>query len=159
VSRNAEFFRELGGAADRREQQCNDRVKNDRVKIVVIIEGDSMSQVTGTYTITVAPAVAALAINPATATEPAETQGVALTPAVIATVSGGVPPYTYAVSGLPSGTGLSLSEGPSADGVTGDADITLSGTPNAADVAASPITVTVVATDSAGAVAQVARKL
>ena len=110
-----------------------------------------MSSVTGTYTIAVGAATSALAITPATATEPAETVGTAVAPTVIATVSGGVPPYNYAVTGLPPGSGLSVSEGPSADGVAGDADITLSGTPNAADAAASPITLTIVVNDSAAA--------
>lgn len=113
-----------------------------------------MSSVTGTYTITVGAATSTLAITPATATEPAETVGTAVAPTVIATVSGGTPPYTFAVTGLPTGSGLSLSEAPSADGNAGDSDITLSGTPNAADAAASPITLSITATDSAGAVAQ-----
>ena len=119
-----------------------------------------MSQVTGTYTITVSGGASnPLAISPATANEPDETVGTALTPSLVATVSGGVPPYTYAVSGLPAGTGLVLNEGPSADGVAGDADITLSGTPNAADAAASPITLSIAVTDSAATTAQLKRKL
>jgi hypothetical protein len=131
------------------------------IRFKLIIEGETMSQVTGTYTITVAPGTTTnpLAITPATANE-SETVG---TPAsgVVATVSGGVPPYTYAVTGLPSGTGLSLSEGPSADGVAGDADVSIGGTPNAADLAASPITLGITVTDSAAtpATAQLKRKL
>jgi len=107
-----------------------------------------MSSVTGTYTITVAPVTAStLAINPPSGSE-SETQG---TPAsgVIATVSGAVPPYNYAVSGLPAGTGLSVTEAPSADGNAGDADVSLTGVPNAADAAASPISLVIVVTDSA----------
>jgi hypothetical protein len=135
------------------------RCEKDRVKIVLIIEGESMSQITGTYTITVAPSTTStLAISPSSGTE-SETQGVPVSPTVIATVSGGVPPYEYQISGLPAGTGLSLQEVPSADGVAGDADVQLSGTPNAADAAASPITLTIVVTDSAGGTVQLKRKL
>jgi hypothetical protein len=126
------------------------------IRFKLIIEGETMSSVTGTYTITVAGGTTPpnpLAISPATANEPGETVGTPVSN-LVATVSGGVPPYTYVVSGLPAGTGLSLSEAPSADGVSGDADVTLSGTPNAADAAASPITLSITATDGAGAAAQ-----
>jgi hypothetical protein len=114
----------------------------------LIIEGETMSSVTGTYTITVAPSTAStLAINPPNGSE-SETVGTAAS-GVVATVSGGTPPYTYAVTGLPAGTGLSLVENPSADGNAGDADVSLTGTPNAADAAASPISLVIVVTDSA----------
>jgi hypothetical protein len=118
-----------------------------------------MSQVTGSFTIETGAAVEPLAINPVSGTEGPFPVGVAIPPTVIATVSGGVAPYTYQVSGFAPGTGYELNEGPSADGVAGDVDLTLTGTPTAADAAASPETLTVVVTDSAGTSATLTKKL
>jgi hypothetical protein len=130
------------------------------IRFKIIIEGETMSQVTGTYSITTSSVLpSTLAITPSTGDEGPFPVGQAITPVVIATVSGGVTPYAYQVSGFPSGTGYELNEGPSADGVTGDVDLTLSGTPTAADATASPETLTVVVTDSAGASATLTKKL
>jgi hypothetical protein len=129
------------------------------IRFKIIIEGETMSQVTGTYSITTTQTAAALAITPATGSEGPFPVGTPITALVIATVSGGLAPYQFAVDGLASGTGYELNEGPSADGVAGDVDITLSGTPTAADATASPDTVTITVTDSAGNVAALKRKL
>jgi len=121
-----------------------------------------MSSVTGTYTITTGPGLPPpnpLAITPATGSDGPNPVGTAITPFTLATVSGGTGPYTYAVSGLPAGTGYVLNEQASADGVAGDQDIIVSGTPTAADATASPITLVVVVTDSAAASATLKRKL
>jgi hypothetical protein len=134
------------------------------IRFTLIIKGeiDPMSTVTGTYTITTGsgtPPPPSLAINPAAGTEGPFPAGVAIAPTVLATVTGGTPPYNYQISGLPAGTGYEVNEAPSADGVAGDADITLTGTPTAADVSASPEPLVIVVTDSAGATAQLQRKL
>lgn len=91
-----------------------------------------MSTVTGTYSVSVAPGSTgpALAITPATGALPGETEGQAVS-GVVATVSGGVPPYNYAITGQPAG--VTFTEGPSADGVAGDADISIGGAPAVGD--------------------------
>jgi hypothetical protein len=124
-----------------------------RFKLIIEGEVNMGATVTGTYAISTGPATTStLAITPATGAEGPFPQGVAVPPTVLATVSGGTPPYNYAISdsaGLwPASTGYTLTEAPSADGVTGDADITLAGTPNAADAAATPDEFTIVVTDS-----------
>lgn len=72
--------------------------------------------------------------------------GVALPPTPIATVSGGKPPYTYALDPalgqVP--TGLSLAE-------DGNGNISISGTPT--DPAGTAVNFGIIATDSAGATA------
>jgi hypothetical protein len=127
------------------------------IRFKLIIEGEINmgATVTGTYAISTGSGTtppSTLAITPASGAEGPFPQGAAVPPTVLATVSGGTPPYNYAISdeaGLwPSGTGFTLTEAPSADGVAGDADITLAGTPNAADGTASPDTFTIVVTDS-----------
>jgi hypothetical protein len=106
-----------------------------------------------TFSVTVSsstPPPNALTITPATPGNPSvlapETEGTALTPAVIATISGGVPPYNYNFSGQPDG--ITFSEAPSADGVAGDADVSIAGTPALGDAASSPYTITMNVTDS-----------
>lgn len=109
-----------------------------------------MTQISGSYSIVVNPATTpppALAITPASGALPAETEGQAVSDAVFATVSGGVPPYNYGFTGLPPG--VTVNEAPSADGVAGDADLSLAGTPNVGDSANSPFTLGVTVTDSA----------
>ena len=108
-----------------------------------------MSTVTGTYTVAVSPATPLpnpLKITPASGSLPAETEGQAVS-GVVATVSGGVPPYNYQITGQPAG--VTFGEVPSADGVTGDQDIVLQGAPAVGSAAGSPYTVSIVVTDSA----------
>jgi hypothetical protein len=103
------------------------------IRFKLIIEGETMSTVTGTYTVSVAPGTTTppLAITPAMGALPGETEGQAVS-GVVATISGGVPPYADAViSGQPAG--VTFTQGPSADGVDGDEDITIGGTPAAGD--------------------------
>jgi hypothetical protein len=140
-----------------------------RFKIVIELEGETMSQITvGPFTVNVAPPAtpppAPLTATPATGALPQETEGVADAGDLVATISGGVPPYSYTnITGLPGG--MQLNENPSADGVTGDADVSISGTPSAGDSTggdgAGNYSIGFTVTDSAGATAQVkaARKL
>jgi hypothetical protein len=126
-----------------------------RFKLIIEGEVNMGATVTGTYAISTGPGTtppSTLAITPATGAEGPFPQGAAVPPTVLATVSGGTPPYSYAITDsaslFPQSTGYTLTEVPSADGITGDADITLGGTPNAADGTASPDTFTIVVTDS-----------
>jgi len=109
-----------------------------------------MAEVTGSFTIVVVastPPPNPLAITPSSGALPAEVEGQPVPAAPFATVSGGLPPYSYAITGLPAG--VTATESPSADGVAGDVDLALTGAPNAGDAAGSPYTVAVVVTDSA----------
>jgi hypothetical protein len=110
-----------------------------------------MTQVSGSFSVKVsaaAPPPAQLAITPSSGALPDETEGVAIVSDAVAKVTGGVPPYTYSVTGLPAG--VNAVETVNADG---SADVTLSGTPSPGDAALSPYTVSVVVTDSATAAA------
>jgi hypothetical protein len=128
------------------------------VRFVLVIEGETMAQVSGNYTFTITPASTnALAINPPSESETLQV-GETLS-GVLATVSGGQPPYNYDITGVPPGSGITFNEVPSADGVTGDADIQIGGSPNAADLAATPEIVTIAVTDSAGSTASLKRPL
>lgn len=108
-----------------------------------------MESVTGTYTVSVGssgPPPNPLTITPVQGTLPNETEGVAV-PAPgdpLAHVSGGTPPYSFQVSGLPDGMGLNATN--NADGST---DVTIDGTPSAGDAAKSPFTIQLTVTDSA----------
>lgn len=114
-----------------------------------------MSSVTGTYSITVNPGTTQnpLTITPASATLVNETEGVADSGQLVATVNGGTRPYNYNVTGIPPG--MSMTAVASADGKGGD-DLMLSGAPNVGDAASSPFTITVDVSDSS-APAQTAR--
>jgi hypothetical protein len=120
-----------------------------KVKICFEIEDHQMSQVTGSFTINVigaTPPPTPLAIDPSTGALPDETEGAPVS-GVVATVSGGVPPYSYEITGQPDG--VTFNEAPSADGEPGDADITIAGAPVVGSAANSPYTVEIVVTDSA----------
>jgi hypothetical protein len=126
------------------------------IRYKIILEGETMSTVTGTFTVSVAPAIGpppppALAINPASGSLPGEVEGTAIAAGVVATVSGGVPPYSYTITGQPAG--VTFSEVPSADGIAGDADVVIAGTPAAGDSTGGDgkgnYNVSIVVTDSA----------
>jgi SprB-like repeat protein len=107
----------------------------------------SMAQVQLSVTFNVVPPTPpALTVTPAVQTENL-TVGVAADGTAVATVSGGVPPYTYALDAnsgaLP--TGVTFAE--SSVGV-----ITLAGTPTTAGTSTSPVLLDIV--DSAGTSAQ-----
>jgi hypothetical protein len=108
------------------------------MKVEVIVNG------------TIAAAAQQLTITPTTDTLPAMQVGVALPPTPIASVTGGVPPYTYATDtsmqgGVdPATQGLNLAE-------DGNGNISISGTPTVAGAVLFGVAVT----DTAGAVAAV----
>lgn len=112
-----------------------------------------MSELTVTVTLVVNPATttAQLAFTPNTNLQP-ETEGVDDAGQVLGTMSGGQPPYTFTATGIPSGD--SLAQQPSANGVAGDVDVIISGTPSTGDAAESPFNIVLSITDSAGATAQ-----
>ena len=86
----------------------------------------------GPFSVNVAPPTATddLTVEPLQGALPQETEGVADAGDLVATISEGIPPYTISnPTGLPDG--MQLNEGPSADGVDGDVDVTISGTPSA----------------------------
>lgn len=119
-----------------------------------------MASVTGSFSVNVKPGVVpppALALNPSTGALPDETEGVALPVAgdLVAQVSGGVPPYTFAITGLPAGVNAAENP-PNADG---SVDIVLEGTPAAGSASGSPYTVGVVVTDAGPAAASARRPL
>jgi hypothetical protein len=134
-----------------------------RFKILIELEGEtSMGQITvGPFNVNVGPSTpppTGPTANPTTGTLPQETEGVADAGDLVATISGGTPPYAFSnIAGLPPG--MQLNEGPSADGVTGDVDVTISGTPSAGDSTggdgAGNYSITFTVTDAAGATAQV----
>jgi hypothetical protein len=115
----------------------HEHIKPIRFKIQLELEGevDEMTQITaGPFTVTVAPATTEtpLTVTPLTGTLPGETEGLADAGDLVATVTGGTPPYTLSnPTGLPDG--MTLNEGPSADGSPTDVDVTISGTPSAGD--------------------------
>jgi putative Ig domain-containing protein len=115
---------------------------------IEIPEGVDMSQVEVVVTGTIGSAPQPLTITPTTFTLNAES-GVALPPTPIASVTGGVPPYTYSLDPAITtpGTvpnGLTLAE-------DNNGNISISGTPT--DPSGTAVDFGVIATDSAGAVA------
>ena len=131
------------------------------VKICITIyeKGDDMAQVEVVVTGTISGGSGTpLTINPPTATLPSMSVGTALPSTPVATVSGGVAPYTYSFDQDADGTkgliqkstddlaalGLGLAE-------DGNGNISISGTPTSA----GNISFGLIATDSEGAQAQV----
>jgi hypothetical protein len=100
-----------------------------------------MSEVTLSVVFNVNPPVAPLTVTPASETITL-TQGVAADGTAVATVNGGVPPYSYSAdpnsAALPAG--VSFAE-------DGNGNITLAGTPTAAGTSTAPVELDV--TDSA----------
>jgi hypothetical protein len=122
-----------------------------RLKFWLLIEGELMTQASSTFTVTVKPQATPppppkpVRIVDATLNGelPDEMEGVTTDDAV-ATVMDGVPPYSYAVTGLPEG--VTLNETMASDG-SASASITTQGVPNVGDAGEYTITLTV--TDSA----------
>src|SRR5882757_11544149 len=112
------------------------------------IEGELMSSKTATFTVTVKPAVQPnpIVLSPDGGTLPDETVGVVVSDPVTV-VSGGVPPFSFAVTAgaLPPGT--SLTGTPSADGMS--ELVKIEGTPTQEGTGSFDLTVT----DSLGALA------
>lgn len=114
-----------------------------------------MSQVTGSFSLNVkivTPPPPVLALVPSSGALPDETEGVAVSDKV-AVVSGGTPPYSYDIAGLPAG--VSAVENDNGDG---SFTVALAGTPDAGDAADSPYTVSVTVTDSATAASATASR-
>jgi hypothetical protein len=121
------------------------------IKICIIIEGEpDMSQVEVVVTGTIGSAPQPLVISPTTFTLDPQT-GVVLPETTIATVSGGVPPYTYALDPAITTPGT-LPNGLALDENQGVGIIGISGTPT--DPAGTAVNFGVIATDSQGATAQ-----
>jgi hypothetical protein len=111
-----------------------------------------MAQVTGTFTINIAPAVTPpnpLTLTPPSGALPDGQVGVALTEEVTV-VSGGTPPYTFQVSAGAVPDGLSLSSVENADGTE---TVNLEGTPTTASTPGTPDSFDLQVTDSLGVVA------
>lgn len=91
-----------------------------------------MTQVIGNFSVQVTagtpPPPNPPTIVPSTGALPSEVEGVAVDSTPFAHVSGGVPPYTFQVAGLPAG--VNANETVNADG---SSDISLSGTPAIGD--------------------------
>jgi len=121
-----------------------------KIEITIIVEGcKDMAQVTGTFTINVAPAVQP---NPLTLTPDGGALGdaqvgVALSEEVTE-VSGGTPPYSFAVSAgaVPDGLALNSVENPD-----GTETVNIEGMPTTASDPATPDSFDLTVTDSLGA--------
>jgi hypothetical protein len=128
------------------------------IRFKVILEGETMSQETVNFSLTVNPAAAPLTVKDAagntvpdggSVTLAAETVGVADPGQIVLVVSGGVAPYTFALtpgSALPPGDQLN-----STLNADGSETVTLSGTPTTAGAN----TFALLISDSAGAAAHV----
>ena len=110
-----------------------------------------MAQVQLSITFNVASAPQPLTVTPSTLTQ-SLTVGVAVSSSAVAVVSGGTPPYTYA---------LDANSGPMPTGVTfnedGNGNIFLAGTPTVAGASTSPVLLDI--TDSAGTQIQVSSNM
>jgi hypothetical protein len=127
------------------------KMEND-VKFKICIEGelDNMQQV-ATFTVTVSAAQQGLTLTPDGGALPAETVGVAVNDPVT-TISGGTPPYTFAITAgaPPDGTQLFSTDNPD-----GSETLTIEGTPTTAGDDSFDVTVT----DAAGASAVISSKI
>jgi len=126
-------------------------VHEDFEFIVKVPKGITMSQVQFSATFTVTAATTPLTITPNSGAFDL-TVGVPADGTAVATVSGGVPPYTYSIdagSG-PLPTGITFAEDPT------NTIVTLAGTPTVAGVSTTPVLLDV--NDSAGSSAQLASK-
>lgn len=111
-----------------------------------------MASQTATFTVTVKAAAQPLTLNPNGGTLPDETVGVAVAGDLVTTVSGGQPPYTFAISAgsLPPGMSLAATSNPD-----GSETITIEGTPTQAGSGSFDLTVT----DAAGATKTASSKI
>lgn len=107
--------------------------------IVIIIKGEAeVSQVKGTFTISVKPVVQALTLTPDGGALPDAVVGQAVQEDVTV-VSGGTPPYSFAVTNGALPDGLSLGSTLNSDGTE---TVDISGTPTTEGDAAFELTVT-----------------
>lgn len=116
-------------------------------KIKICIEEEILSQQQASFTVIVKPAdqqASPISIVPASASLPDEKVGQNVVGDKLATVKGGVPPYTYQFSGQPSG--MVFDEKDNGDG---SFDVLTMGTPDVGDDAQSPYTIVMTVTDSA----------
>lgn len=126
------------------------------VKVSLIIEGAcGMSQLAGTYTITIAPAATALTLTPPSGPLTNGTVGAALDD-VVTVVSGGMPPYNFSITNGAIPDGLSLSSEVNPDN---SETVSLSGTPTTAGDSSFELTVTDSAATPASVKATVKRKI
>jgi hypothetical protein len=129
-------------------------MKHSKTRFSICIEGELMANATQEFTLVVTagapPPPNPPVITPANADDSIapEQEGVAVIGGPVATVTGGVPPYTYDFAGQPAG--MSFNETTNPDG---SASVTISGTPAPGSAAGSPYTIDMTVTDSAGAVA------
>ena len=133
-------------------------------RIKICIEEELVSGQQASFTVTVKPAgpppppppppPTPISIVPETGSLPDEQVGVKVEGDKLATVSGGVPPYTYSFSGQPSG--MTFAEKDNGDG---SFDVLISGTPDDGDDAKSPYTIVMDVTDSASPAASTSRSV
>jgi len=119
-----------------------------RFETSIRIGGIHVAQVTGSFSVNVKAPIQPpppLTEVPNSGPLPDETEGVTVSDKV-AVVSGGTPPYTYDITGLPAG--VTAVENDNGDGTF---TVALSGAPAAGSAAGSPYTVAVTVTDSATA--------
>lgn len=106
-----------------------------------LLKGNKMASVTATFTVTVNPGSTgpALTLTPNGGALPQETVGTADAGDVVATVSGGTGPYTFAVTNGALPDGMSLGATQNADG---SETIDIAGTPTVAGDFSFDLTVT-----------------
>jgi large repetitive protein len=129
-------------------------------KICIEGELDAMTQVNGSFTVTVAPGTPpppVLTMTPPGGNLPGETQGTADGPPgdVVCTVSGGQGPYQFAVTAGSLPPGMQLFSTTNADG---SETITIAGTPTQSGAFSFTLTVTDAAANTASLKATVSPK-
>jgi hypothetical protein len=123
------------------------RGAKDGVKFTVILEGETMSQENINVNLQVNPAIAALTLKDANGKVLADGDTITLSPETVGTtdpgqvlfnVSGGQPPYSFALSSgaIPAGDVLS-----STQNADGSETVTIAGTPSTAGANAFAVTV------------------